>query len=266
MSKIQLYKEIGLIDDDLVKEAETADKNGITEKTSFIRWGVFAACFAVMLAVSIPMLLNSGDDAILTPITLSAVNDFDMMRSDKGITVRYIDNLPEDRVKSSTNGLLAYFTEEELLAFNTEIFSGTVLSVRNIEISTDNYKDYRAIVKIQVDKTIRGTVSAGDTISVFINFPFDKNMWVEDNDILEKIRAGQKGIFMPAKIDDECAYIYGDKKLDKRDLAEYCFLDGIRYLFLETENGLEFDRNSYESVKSATSLIEIEDYIISMIK
>ncbi|MDR1538335.1 MAG: hypothetical protein LBU32_10135 [Clostridiales bacterium] len=104
-------------------------------------------------------------------------------------------------------------------------------------------------------------------MSVAMANSLDTNIWVEDNDVIENIRVWEMGIFMPLKHNDEnSAYSYSGKQIDKRDLAEYSFLYGSRYAFRETDNGLLFDIGVYESIDYVISLEEIELYITEMIK
>jgi hypothetical protein len=55
-------------------------------------------------------------------------------------------------------------------------------------------------------------------------------------------------------------------RLYLQDLAEYGFPDGARYAFLDSGRGLIFNRYAYKSISSASSLEEIEKYIIKMIE
>ena len=58
----------------------------------------------------------------------------------------------------------------------------------------------------------------------------------------------------------------GIRELDKRELADYGFADGERYVFLETNAGLVFDRDVYKSISNATTLEEVEEYIENMLE
>lgn len=251
MNKVQLFKEIGSVDDDLITEAEAAGRK-MSFRKSWVKWGAVAACMALIFAVSFHMLRDTD-------------SDFDMLRSDSGIKVSYVEKIEN---LTETGNDLVYLTEQELFtAWNTDIFRGEIVSIRNIEIDSGSvWKEYRAIVKIRVEKVFRGTAVVGDTISILLNSPIDMNIWVEDNDVVEKMRVGQTGIFMPLKYDENSIYSTNNKQIDLRDLAEYGFLDGVRYAFLEADNGLQFAKWAYESISSATTLDEIERYIVEMIK
>ena len=65
--------------------------------------------------------------------------------------------------------------------------------------------------------------------------------------------------------DENSLWEQNGAKIDKRDIADYGFADGERFAFLETENGLIFASDAYNSIADATTLDEIEDYIESML-
>jgi len=50
------------------------------------------------------------------------------------------------------------------------------------------------------------------------------------------------------------------------ELAPYGFGDGIRFAFLETEEGLVFSRDAYVGAKDASTLEEIEVYVEQMLE
>ncbi len=190
-------------------------------------------------------------------------SDFKLPNSIGKVSVKYVKNHPNFKV----NADLEWLTEEELFKkYNTEIYAGTVIDIKNIEINFNGYKDYKAIVKIKIDKNYRGSKNVGDVVSVLLPCPIDKNIWVEDTDVISKLRVGTKGIFMPTKYDDNSYIEMNGATVYYLDIVEYGFVDGVRYAFLETENGIVYERNAYESIKNANSLDEIEEYIKKMIE
>ena len=62
----------------------------------------------------------------------------------------------------------------------------------------------------------------------------------------------------------KCVYKIGIS-CDRIEIADYGFADGERFAFFETENGLIFASDAYNSIADATTLDEIEDYIESML-
>lgn len=200
---------------------------------------------------------------LLCIFSINNKSDFKLPNSTGKVSVKYVKRHPNYMV----NADLAWLTEEELFnKFNTEIYAGTVVDIKNIEINFNGHKDYKAIAKIQIDKNYRGSKNIGDVISIIIPCPIDNNIWVEDTDVVSKLRVGTKGIFMPTKYDDNSYIEMNGARVYYLDIAEYGFADGVRYAFLETEDGIIFERHAYESIKNANSLEEIEEYIIRMIE
>ena len=50
-----------------------------------------------------------------------------------------------------------------------------------------------------------------------------------------------------------------------RDLAPRGLWDGMRWLFLETEQGLVYEKNSYPGAAGAVTLDDIEEYVVKML-
>lgn len=212
------------------------------------------ACVLILM-ISIPMSNNKSK--------INNKSNFELPNSSGNISIKYTKKTPSISIKSD----LEWLTEEELFhKYNTNIFMGEVREIRNIEINYNGSMDYRAIAKIKVNKNYRGNVKPGETVSVLLPSPIDTNISVEDTEIVSSMKIGMTGIFMPLKYDDSSYREENGARLYLKDIAEYGLLDGMRFMFLNTENGLAFDKNAYESIGFATTLEEIEQYIINMIK
>lgn len=210
-----------------------------------------AACLVLIAAISIPLFNGSG-------------GDFDLVLSKGNVKVEYMDQVP---AVGAAPSLAWRMTEDELFHQNdTAIFMGTIGEIRNVQISFNSSKEYRAIAQIKVDKTYRGDCKVGDTVSVLLPGPIDTNVWVEDTGVTSAMRAGMTGIFMPIRYDETSYQEENGAKLYLSDIAEYGFLDGERYAFLDTGKGLLFAHDAYQSISSAASLEEIEQYIGKMIQ
>lgn len=219
------------------------------KKHSWIRWGTSAACLALIIAVA-AFIVNQ------------AQNQIKLSDNSSNVTVRYT-NKPFF-VQSSDQ--LIFLTEEELFThFNTAIFKGKILNLNNIELDFNGDKNYRAIAEIEIETVYRGSCNVGDTISVLLPCPITKGFGVEDTDTVAAMQVGMTGIFMPLIYDDTSIREQNGGRLALKDIADYGFADGVRYAFLETENGLIFSRSSYESISAVTTLDEIENYILNMI-
>ena len=238
---------ISHIDNKYIDEALNYKKN---KKITWIKFGAVAACFAVIIFVlSKPNLPDK---------------QFVLSDNSYNVTVKYINRVPFDN--TSTSYMLAYYTEEELFSDNTDIFKGKILSVDNIVMDFNGEKLYRAIAQIKIEKVYRGSCDKGDTVSVMLPCPITEGVWVEDTDTVCAMKEGMTGIFMPIFYTEENSFLeYNNARLVQKDIADYGFPDGMRYAFLETEDGLIFDRGSYETISDAKTLDEVEEYVENMI-
>ncbi len=247
MNSKKFSEAMSEIDNKYVDEAIRYKKSG--KKHSYIRWVASAACLAFIIAVA-------------ASIVDRAQNQIKLSDNSSNVTVRYTSK-PFFMQSSSS---LIFLTEEELFThFDTAIFKGRILNLNNIELNFNGDKNYRAIAEIEVETVYRGSCNAGDTVSVLLPCPIMKDFWVEDTDIVSSMQVGMTGIFMPMIYDDTSIREQNGARLALKDIADYGFADGVRYAFLETEDGLVFSRSSYESISDATTLDEIENYILNMI-
>lgn len=190
-------------------------------------------------------------------------SNFKLPNSVGNVSVKYINEAPS----LSTSLKLTSLTEEELFhKYTTDIFMGKIEDLKNIEINLNGTKQYNAIAKIRVDKVYRGNIKANKTVSVLLPCPINTNVWVEDTGVVSSMRVGMSGIFMPIKYDKSSNREVNGSIIYLQDIAQYGFLDGDRYAFLSSNNGLIFQKFAYESIASANSLQEIEQYIMKMIK
>jgi hypothetical protein len=54
--------------------------------------------------------------------------------------------------------------------------------------------------------------------------------------------------------------------LKLQDVAPYGFADGMRFTFIESGDGILFAREMYPTISEVKTLMEIENYILGMIK
>ena len=239
------------------------------KKTVWEKGRAMAACLAVMFFIGVCVLtsyfdqqdLTSPDNPTMTPSDHSTIALSD---NSTNVIARYIDEAPA----TSTNMDLQLLTEEEVFSTSDmAIFKGIVLEIRNIELDFSGVKEYRAIAQIEVKEVLQGPCKAGETVSVLLPCPISEDIWVEDTDVISSMKAGMTGIFMPVLYNDENSiWKQNHACLVKKDIAEYGFLDGVQYAFLETENGLVFSRETYESIADVTTLNKVEEYIQTMIQ
>lgn len=223
-----------------------------------VNWKVLApvaACLVLALAIAIPLFSGGG-------------KDFDLKRS-SGVIVSYV-NAPR-RPVSLKSDLMA-LTEEELFAdriwdYEVAAFEGTIVEARNIACDYNGVKDYRAIASIEVQEVLRGSLTAGTTVTVLLPRPVDvEGLWIEDTGISSQMTAGTRGIFMPIKYDETSIRKENDSELALLDLAEYGLLDGERWAFLETAAGLTYNTWAYPSLAGAKNLEEVKEIILPKLK
>lgn len=207
----------------------------------------FAAACVVLLIIKFPMFSNKSG--------------FELPNSVGKVSVKDVDK--ETSVSISYD--MDFQTEEEIFhKYNTDIFRGQIKDIKNIQIDFNGHTEYRAVARIKVDKIFRGSVKAGETVSVLLPCPIRNDMWVEDTEVAASMREGMTGIFMPIKYDKTMYYEVNGAKVYWMDISEYGFLNGVEYAFLKSENELIFSKETYKSIASTNSLGDIEEYIIKM--
>lgn len=232
------------------KRADAMDKH--------FNWKVLAsvaACLVLALIIAVPLFSSGGDS-------------FDLKRS-RGVKVAYAHNLWSPVVPK---GDLAVLTEEELFGetfWDHELvaFEGTIVEARNIVCDYSGAKDYRAIATIEVHEVLRGNLAEGTTVTVLLPGPVDvKGLWIEDTGLSSQMRAGTRGIFMPIRYDERSIREENGAKLALLDLAAYGLLDGERWAFLETAEGLSYFTWGYPSLAGAKNLEEVKEIILPKLK
>ena len=231
------------------------------KKRIWVKWGAMAACLAVVFYICVSVLTSYlGQQDIPSPDNSTIA----LSGNSTNVIARYIDEAPT----TSTNMDLQLLTEEEVFSTSDmAIFKGIVLEIKNIELDFSGVKEYRAIAQIEVSEVLQGSCKAGETVSVLLPCPISEDIWVEDTDVISAMKAGMTGIFMPVLYNGEnSVWKQNNACLVKKDIAEYGFLDGLQYAFLETESGLVFSQGTYESIADATTLNEVEEYIQAMLR
>lgn len=194
-----------------------------------------------------PIVSETVQEEPLLPLTLDAV------------TIDYYDGeLPEQPAVSNS---LAEMTEGELLDAASDIYRGTVESLRTIVIRNGERADYKTLAEIFVTEVYKGGFVPGDMVTIYINSPLlVRNVSVEDNDILYQMCENMEGIFL-TEAGEEVYTVVGGEKIYLNTFSDGRFRDGVRYAILETENGLEFARDCYEEpLRSAQTLEEASEY------
>ena len=154
-------------------------------------------------------------------------------------------------------------TEDELFSkWNPVVVRGTVTNIRHIEIDFNGETEYQSLIKIHVSNVYRGDVQVGQDLIVRAD-AIPETGQTTDASVISHVKQGMEGIFMPISYDDEFVWEQNDATLRLKDIADYGFPDGERYLFLDTPNGLLFERDAYPSLQGVDSLDEVEDWMMT---
>lgn len=198
------------------------------------------------------------------PTNRTQNNGIELSKLSHGVKAKYIKQLPDTTCATSYD--LQYLTEEELFSTNdTTIIKGVISNIQNIQLDFHGEKLYWAIAKVKVQKVYRGNCKVDDTITLRLQCPINIDAYVEETETISSMKEGMTGIFMPIQYDDTSDYSENDATLHLKDIADYGFLDGLRYAFLASDNGLIFDKTAYQSIENAKTLDDIEQYVQKMI-
>lgn len=161
---------------------------------------------------------------------------------------------------------LAWLSPEEIFAMDTVIFRGVVeSSPRYYRIDMPGRDDYYCTaVNVRVTDSIRGGLEEGEVYSLMYGGA-KGYMSLSTSGPLEELRTGGEGIFMSERTGPDTGWRTETGYFCYADLAELRIGEGIRFVFLDTEEGVRFDRSTYEEAAEAETLDEIADYIRRMI-
>lgn len=255
MTNKEFCKQLGNISDEYIVEAsevffDDSDKNNGSLSIRLKKIVAISACFALLIASAFGVNMIYKNNQVI-PLSMT----------DDNIKVRY-----KNKVHSSSMDLYSLVSTD--LSKDITAFKGTVKSIKNIEIDFNGIKDYRAIAQIIVLNNFDeddSELGKGDEVSVLLPCPIDSEILVEDTGVVSVMREGMQGIFMPVKYDEEAKRIENGMVLYLSDLAQYGFLDGEQYAFIETEDKLVFNETAHKEVKDAKTLSDLEDYVKSLI-
>lgn len=256
----ELLDKMALIDPAYVAAADTEPGK---KKNVWRKWGAMAACLCLIVGAiaMIPHFSgNQADSQLGGNQTDSQLGE--IVLSDK--TTAKVSYGYKKGTAAATKGDLVYFTEEEMFdRENMYIFRGKVSRLTNVTIDFHGEKEDRCIATIVIEKVYQGNLTAGEQITMLLPCAIDvAGSAVEDTGVITHLESGMEGIFMPW-IYDETSYMeMNGAVLMKQDLAACGLADGMRWVFLSTDQGLVFERNAYPGAKNATDLDDIEAYVI----
>jgi hypothetical protein len=172
---------------------------------------------------------------------------------------------------------LVYLTEQELFApewngLQIAAFEGEVVKVDNIVVTFGSEwynKNYWAIVHIKVGEVYRGDIEPGEVVTVRLYSPVrvtGSEVQSEDSGVASRMTVGTKGIFMPARYDENSIYRENNATLYLQELAQYGMLDGERWAFLDKPDGPLFARYAYEGAGNAKTMDDVRAFVLEMLQ
>ena len=158
---------------------------------------------------------------------------------------------------------------EEILAQGYDIFKGVVTGLQVYRV-TGKINQYFTVATIEVTDSIRGAQQNGDICEIYLPVVKVDDM-VMVNSVsgdLDKLEVGSNAIFMPRTATETTGL--GKKDLGEwlcyADFADYYFSEAIRYLFLETESGVSYEKNVYKIPDENITLDDVAEYLRKMLE
>lgn len=243
MSGERLARLIGEVEDRFVEESIEVE---IKKRRHWYGIG------GIIVAAAVALFALSWD-ALKERIPLSD--------SSSNMSVAYVDEGDVNVGMSSAN--LMEMSEDELFSqWEPAVVRGVVQQIDHIELDFNGQEEYQSLVTIAVTDVYRGEIEPGSTIQVLTVAGVGSEVLQSDADVISELRLGMEGIFMPRRHDASHVWSQNEASLQLMDVSDYGFPDGERYMFLNTDDGLVYSRDAYPSLAGATTLEDVEAFVI----
>lgn len=171
----------------------------------------------------------------------------------------------KNRTETNASACLVWLSPEEVFAQDTVIFRGVVESsprYYRIEMPGRDYY-YCTVVSVRVADSIRGGLEEEEVYSLMYSGA-KGYMSLSTSGPLERLEAGSEAIFMAERTGPDTGWRTETGYFCYADLAELRIGEGIRFVFLDTGDGLDFSRSTYGEIADAETLDEVADYVRRM--
>lgn len=168
-------------------------------------------------------------------------------------------------VAASTASDAKWLSLEEIFAMDTLIFRGTVRELQYFQVELDGFGAavYYTRALVEVTDSIRGGLAEGEVCPV-LYMGAKGYAFTSVSGALTDLEEGMDAVFMPARTDRDTGWREGDSYFCYADLADLYISEGMRYVFVDTAEGLSFARDVYTELADAETLDEIAAYIRRM--
>lgn len=187
-----------------------------------------------------------------TTETEHAGEEFKEEETDFEATPETMDS--ENKLESVADKTVSDVERSYFANYDTDIFRGTVLGTRLVHLNGDEESLPRIVATIRLSKVYRGSLAPGDTITLIAGKQAKVSNELTDSVTCYYIEPGMRGIFMVVPSEE------------KRIEADYELPDDRHFAFLDTDQGLIFERDTYTSISDAQTLDDIESYIYTMLQ
>jgi len=254
MNNNRLIYAVGQIDGRYIEEAAPGEKRKISSVRK--RWAVAAAC----ACLAVGAVFAAARIATRPAIVLSDGTTAKVSFAGNAGTGIYGGTV--------VDGALAYLTEKEMFsADGVEIYRGKVSGVESYSIDFNGETVLRSVVTVKVEKCLKGDAETGESVRVLLpGIVAENGVASEDTEVSALIEEGNELIVMPRVCPAGSVWTFNGASLVISDLATHTLPDGVRWVFLETEDGLIFDRDAYPGAADAASLDDVENYVADMLK
>ncbi len=172
----------------------------------------------------------------------------------ENLIISKVDKVPE--TQGNPGGITAIYTQEEVFSlFPIHGFRGTVKGIQNIAIEDEFGTTYGSYAVIKVNRVYKGDLNVGDEVKVLLPGPVeDGKIMGADFNITRSFVVGEEGIFLPVVNEDE--------SLGLGKFTKYSLLDSTRFAFIQTEDGLDFNKDTFTDLSQAKTLDDVEKFVI----
>lgn len=240
--------------------AEAAFPKKRRKRFNWQQMGVIAACFAIVIFAMFPL----KDNTIKIEMEEESISRFS-----HGVEISQLNEPPtllNQKEFGSTSSLVQWLKPEEIFAMDTHIFRGIVRDM-NFYNSTGGYESYFTVISVEATDVYRGDMISENIYKIYLPIVpgLMNNSTAGD---LDKLEVGSEAIFMPYIATEESGVKSDDSFFSYADVADYYFSEGTRFLFLNTEEGVSYERDLYHIPASndRVTLDDVAEYIKGMIQ
>ncbi|NLB20154.1 MAG: hypothetical protein GX829_04830 [Clostridium sp.] len=182
----------------------------------------------------------------------SKSSDVDLFR-DENLIISKVDKVPQP--EGNPGAITAIYTQEDVFSlFPIHGFRGEVKSIQNIAIEDNFGITYGSYAVIKVNSVYKGDLNVGDEVKVLLPGPIEDGEIIGvDFNITRGFITGEEGIFLPVVNEDLSSSL--------RKFTKYSLYDSTRFAFIMTQDGLDFNKDTFSDLSQAKTLDDVEKYV-----